>query len=335
MSALAVAAPVQAEVRPGVWTFLYADKESLTGTYVPENQDGAKGSVTKYADGRYRVELDGVGAPGVPMVTAVGGNGVHCQLASFGSNGLMYVDCYAGTARKNSKFMLTFFSPPADSPANSAYGFAFSGPQATSFPGGTSISTDASSGVSTVQFTRAGFTNGGNVQVTAVGRSPARCSVMSWVQTTSGVTAQVKCKNLFGQSPVPPQWTLVYARERSIIGGDTEHFGYLQADRPDWSSPDPYPPDPNRNRGPNGYTHVVRRPVPNVGTYQVRVHGALAEAFTLHVSVNGDTAGFCVPTGWNFNLADPEWPGTVDVACFDGAGAPANQVFTLNYYSPS
>jgi hypothetical protein len=67
----------------------------------------------------------------------------------------------------------------------------------------------------------------------------------------------------------------------------------------------------------------------------VRVHGPLTARFTVHVSVNGDTDGFCDVTRWNFNLADPEWPGTIDVTCYDRTGTPADQVFSLNYYSPS
>jgi len=331
---LAVGAPAQAEVQPGVWAFLYSDQAAPVGTYEPGNQAGAKGSVTKYADGRYRVELDGVGAPGVPMVTAVGGDGVHCQLASFGSNGAVLVDCYAGTVPRDSRFVLTFFSPSTGDLANSAYGFAFSGPQATSHPSGTTVTYNSASSVWTVRFTGAGFTNGGNVQVAAVGRLSARCAVISWEQATPGMTARVRCTNLSGSSR--PQWTLVYTRERSIVGGASGYFGYVQADRPEWTpqagdGDGTYEPDPSRNRGPNGFTHRVGRP--GVGRYQVHVHGPLTNKVTLHVSANGD--GFCTPTNLSFTSANPEWPGTVDVACFNQAGAPANLVFTLNYYSPS
>jgi hypothetical protein len=121
----------------------------------------------------------------------------------------------------------------------------------------------------------------------------------------------------------------VYANDRSIVGGTTGFFGYLQANEPSSAS---YTPNPKRNRAPSGFTHTVTRSGP--GQYQAQVYGPLKVPVALHVSVNGNTDASCDLVRWSVR-PNTQPAGLVDVSCFDAAGVPADNVFSLNYYSPS
>lgn len=342
--ALSVAAPAQAaqaRVVAGVWAFLYADMPSEQ-TYEPEaqatNRPDSPATVTRRGEGRYRVTLPKAEVRGVPMVTAVGGDGVHCQLASFGlveSAQVIDVDCYAGTARQDSRFTLTFFSPPVSGAAPGAYAYVYNRPTPMTYSTGgpVEVSPADGAGVWSVRFPGAEFANdGGNVQVSAVGALPARCAVVGWSPDGNGAVARVRCDDLTGSPTFTPQWTLSYTHERSIVGGDSGFFGYLQANVPDAAEGVPYEPDTKRNRAPNGYIHRVVRSAD--GEYQVEVRGPLGPRVTLHVSVNGDTDAFCDIVGFRVDPGSQTPAGTVDVACYTAAGVPANAWFSLNYYSP-
>jgi hypothetical protein len=343
MLALSAVVPAHA-AEAQVWAFLFADRPSEQGTYAPLNQTasrpGVSARVTRAAVGSYQVNIAGAGGQGVPVVTAVAGTGVHCQLTSFRADGTterIVVGCYAGTTPTDSQFTLTYFSSvPPDSGAAGAYGYVhdnrptlatYTNPPSYNSTGGrTEIYHNQDSW--TVRFFGAAFnTVAGNVQVAALGAAPARCSIIQWQPHAQGMDARVRCHTLTDPT-VRPQWTLIFAHDRSVVGGSSGFFGYLQATEP--TSPD-YTPNPDRNRAQDGFIHTVGRP--GRGRYEVRVHGPLKAPVTLHVSVNGDTDGFCNIASWTI---DPsvQPAGRVNVNCYDGNRALADRWFAINYYSP-
>jgi hypothetical protein len=345
---LVAALPAQA-AEAEVWAFVYADRHQEQGTYVPVHQKANPTSisaeVTRTGTGSYRVSLAGGAASGgVPMVTAVNGAGVHCQLSSFfrsGSAEVIMVGCYAGGVGVDSRFTLSFFSstsPDSGSPGAYAYVFddrpnlsTYRNPPGYNSTGGRiDIYRDlnATPLVWTVRFFGQTYENlAGNVQVSAHGSLPARCSVYQWYPHSLGIDAQVRCDRPANTSGTP-QWTLGYANDRSLVGGQDGFFGYLQANEP--TSP-LYTPDERRNRAPSGYTHTVSRE--SAGRYEAQIYGPLKEESLVQLSVNGHTDSFCNLAGWT---VDPnvQPAGRVAVHCYDAAGNPRDNLFTLNYYSP-
>lgn len=331
----AMAVPAQA-VEAEKWAFVYVDHPKATRTYTPVNQSGSapgiQAQVTNRGQGVYDVLIKGGAASGVPIVTAVSDTRANCELILFraqGSDEFIQVSCRPAASR----FTLTFFSSsPPDSGASGAYGYVFDDqpsldtyanpPSYNSTGGRVEIYHTAGTRIWTARFFGTPFDNlAGNVQVSALGT--ARCAVSQWDPHTLGVDAQVRC-----DGPDNPQWTLVYAHNRSIVGGVSGFFGYLQANEPDSAF---YTPDLNRNRAPNGFTHTVTRSGP--GQYQAQVYGPLKAPVALHVSVNGNTDASCNLVRWTVN-PNTQPAGLVDISCFDAAGVPADNWFSLNYYSP-
>lgn len=333
LSALSlITVSAQAQVQPGVWAFLYSDVEEPKDGYKPPNRAGAEGSVTRTGEGRYRVDLAVAGTAGVPMVTATEKEGVHCQLAYFTPSGSIYVDCYRGASPVDSKFMLTFFSRPANEAAGTAYGYAHSSNSLLRYPQELAVAPPQDTrGIWTVRFFGSAFVNlGGNVQVTAVGTRPGRCEVVDWSPVGRDMVVGVKCRNLSNDPFFRPQWILAYTHQRSVVGGDSGFFGYLHANEPDRD--DKYTPDPDRNVAPLGFSHSVTRSV--VGRYQVEVHGPVTDKVVVHVSATGGTDTFCNVADFDVVPNDTNIAGTVDVTCYNSSGGLTNSKFTLNYYSP-
>jgi hypothetical protein len=352
---LSAAVPAQA-AQAAVWLFLTADGESQ-GNSIRTDQTasraGVVATVTRHGAGSYTVSITNAGSLGIPVVTAVNKTGVHCQLRSFhqdddATTEIVEVSCYKGTTSTNSRFTLSFFaSTPPDSGATGAYGYVHDdqptmasytpvrGYNSTGEP--VLIKHTAGSNLWTVRFSGQSFDSaGGNMQVSAVGTVPARCAIVGWsaIQDAPGTEAQVRCDKLSAATQTP-QWTLVYAQDRSITGGTDGFFGYLQADQatPPISPPSPpYTPSLPRNRAATAtYTHTVTRS--GTGQYQAQVYGPLKDLVDVHVSVNGNTGGFCDIKGSTVTPSTQP-AGLVDIACYNASGAPANNVFSLNYYAP-
>jgi hypothetical protein len=329
------AAPAQA-AEAQVWVFLYMDQPKAQGAYVPADQEsntGTRATVTWLATGSYRVDLPGVSASGVPMVTAVHGSSVHCQVKSFSTAGQVFVSCYAGGSPTNSRFTFTFASAtPPGSGASGAYGYVFDNqpaldiyrnpPGFNSAGGPIEIDHAAGSNLWTVRFSGQAFDNpAGNVQVTAVGSTPSRCAVSQWSPNGPAVDVQVRCDR------ANTQWTLVYANDRSITGGTTGFFGYLQADDPDNPA---YTPSLPRNRGQDGFIHTVSRS--GRGKYQVQVYGPVKLPIALQLSVNDSSGNFCVLNSWTPTNQQPA--ALVNLSCYDTNRNLADSVYSLNYYAP-
>lgn len=330
------------------WAFLYADKERSTSTYLPGQARGRADIVawvTRSGTGGYTVRLTNAASAGVPVVTAVNGAGVHCQLTSFGRNGadeLVRVGCYDRDVPADSEFTLSYFASTApDSGAAGAYGYVHDDQPALATYADPATRYNSTGGRVEIHrgtgdprtwtarfFGQAFSNNAGNVQVSAVGSRPARCGIVRWDPHPLGVDAQVRCDTPAGAAPYTPQWTLAYSHDRSVVGGTTGFFGYLQADQPTAPA---YTPSVPRNRAPSGLTHTVRRD--GEGRYEAQVYGPLKDSLDAHVSVNGDTDSYCVLAGWTIT------PGTqpaarVGIACHTANGDPADAWFSLSYYSP-
>jgi hypothetical protein len=263
------------------------------------------------------------------------------QFRQTGTAEEILVSCYTGVSAADSKFTLSFFwSTAPDSGAPGAYGYVYNEkPKApvtvnppvryNSTGGNVEIYYNQNTGIWTVRFFGQAFNNiAGSVQLSPVGLLPYRCAIFQWYPHVLGADAQVRCDALSEASDGPPQWTLVYMHERAIVGDRSGFFGYLQANQPTALS---YTPDPNRNRAPNGFLHTVTRSGP--GQYQAQIYGPLKAPNTVHLTVNGDTGAFCDIVGWTMK-PESQPAGLVDIACFDVAGVPADNWFSLTYYSP-
>jgi hypothetical protein len=330
------------------WVFLFANQEQATTGYMPGNQSASnsniQATVSRAGAGSYNVRLANAGATGVPIVTAVNNLGVHCQLTSFFRNGadeMVRVGCYQRDVLTDSKFTLSFFSStPPDSGAPGAYGYViddkptvatYTNPPSYNSTGGrVEIYHDAKDArIWTARFFGQAFNNiAGNVQVSSYGLMPARCGVFQWYPHALGVDAQVRCDSLSSVTSFTPQWTLVYANDRSVVGGSTGFFGYLQADQP---FADFYTPSVPRNRAPNGLTHTISRG--GEGRYQAQIYGPIKEPVIAHATVNGHTDSYCTIVNWTIT-PNTQPAARVDINCYTADGVLTDAWFTLNYYSP-
>jgi hypothetical protein len=330
------------------WVILYADKEKATSAYTPgqaTSRADIQATVSRTGTGSYTARLVDAGASGMPIVTAANSDGVHCQLASFSRSGadeLVRVACYDRNVLTDSEFTLSFFaSTPPDSGAAGAYGYVLDDQPTLATYVNPSTRYNSTGGrieiyrstqdprIWTARFFGQSFNNtAGNVQVSAFGTRPARCGIVQWYPHSLGADAQIRCDNLSGVSSFVPQWTMTYTHDRSIVGGSTGFFGYLQANQP---STDSYTPPPPRNRAPNGLTHTVSRGA--VGRYQAQIYGPLKEPVGAHVTVNGNTDKYCTLLRWAV-VPTTQPAALVDINCYTAAGEPADAWFSLNYYSP-
>lgn len=346
---LSTALPAEAAAA-AVWVVVYADQETQGVSYKPASQTasraGISATVSRHGTGSYTVSVANASSPGLPVVTAVNNAGVHCQLSWYyqdddGTTEIIEVACYTGATLTDSEFTLAFFtSTPPDGGGTGAYGYVHDdrpdmadhtpARSYNSTGGAVKIYHTAGTSIWTVRFFGQAFNNtAGNVQVSAVGTTPMRCAVYQWypVPEVRAVDAQVRCDRLANPG-YTPQWTLAYTHDRSIVGGTSGFYGYLQANDP--AAP-AYTPMLPRNRAPETYTHTVSRSGP--GQYQAQIYGPLKELVAVHVSVNGNTDSFCNLRNWTVT-PNAQPAARVNLTCYNANGVPADNWFSLNYYSP-
>jgi hypothetical protein len=166
---------------------------------------------------------------------------------------------------------------------------------------------------------------GGTVKVTAYGGSSDSCKVLSWYPSFGDLLVNVSCQNAAGAA-ADEQFTLTFHGEVGLLGTATDasyEHGYAWADQAFAAS---YTPSPFYSFNSDGLTNTASRSA--VGTYQVQLPG-LGTGFFLargHVQVTAYGAGTarCKVQSWTSTAS-------VNVLCFDAAGAPVDSRFVVDY----
>jgi hypothetical protein len=144
-------------------------------------------------------------------------------------------------------FVITFSQSSGTLSAPQAYGYVHFQPGSgivTKFnsTGGTNTVTPAGTGVWTVQLPNLGAaTLAGDVQVTAVNPTAAKCELQTWTPAATGQTFGVRCFNST-TTPLSSGWDLTYQAGRAITGTQPANFGYSYDNQP--ANPGPYAPVP-------------------------------------------------------------------------------------------
>jgi hypothetical protein len=182
--------------------------------------------------------------------------------------------------------------------------------------GGVSISRSAA-GVYVVSFPGLGSgSQASNVLVSGYSTS-GTCKVSSWSPSTADVT--VRCYDSAGVA-ADSYFTLIYQSRSGGFGSSSKGLAFLWADQ---ESAPSYTPDTAYQYNSTGSVNTMMRH--GAGVYEAVLPGLDGLGGTVQVTGYGSGAGRCKTSGWS-----PDVDGQhVSVLCFDAAGAPSDQKFTL------
>lgn len=197
--------------------------------------------------------------------------------------------------------------------------------------GGTNTIARSGPGVYTVTLPGLGVENAGSVQVSAFAdKGRAICNIGSWVPNGADMNVQVLCFDSAGapgDSPFSMSYTNAVTGEATTDDPATSFGAYLWAgDAAATASYDLTAYAFNSAGATNSVEHT------GTGTYVVTIPGFTGEGgvpqVTGYLGYGGTAPVVCSPFSW----AKPEAATlTVEVDCFDAAGAPADAMFTLAY----
>jgi hypothetical protein len=337
-----VSAPLSATSALG-----YLRTESATGPFVLDpfytanSSQVAPNQVTHLGTGAYQVDFPGLGyeGGGNVQVTAIGTTGEKCKIGTwfpYLGTQRVYVLCFGSNgAPANSRFTVIYHRRSnlpgvqggyvfADQPTTWTYTPSL-GTQWNSTGAAITISHGNSTGYYMVRFPGQSF-SGGTVQVTAVGWGAEHCKVVEWRDIgVADQQAVVACFDNSGRG-VDTLFSAVLSKGSPF---NTPSYGYVVADEPTNPSYISY------LAATRVYANGVRGPVSitrsGVGRYTVYFQGlggASKEPTSVKVTGYGPTADACKLVGWAFRSA------SVDVACFNPAGAPVDTKFTATFLQP-
>ncbi|WP_438023971.1 hypothetical protein [Sorangium sp. So ce233] len=169
-----------------------------------------------------------------------------------------------------------------------------------------------------VRFPGIGASSGGNVQVTAYGSGAERCKVDHWNNSGGDVNAYVNCFTA-GGAALNTRFSIAYVR-KSGTGSSDE--AYVWANDPTAAA---YTPNLTHQFNSSGVNNTIVRQ--GVGRYAVTLPWQTAVGGTVEVTAYGPDSDHCKVASWGQSGDDT----VVDVRCFDSAGAPADDRFTLNF----
>jgi hypothetical protein len=164
--------------------------------------------------------------------------------------------------------------------------------------------------------------NGGNVQVTAYGKTPARCSVSSWQNQSPDEVVRVACFSPFGKRIDVP-FTLSFADQSTLFG----IRGHYQVGAYAWV-PASGALSPSYSWHWSGRTNSSARDA--TGVYRVTISDAGFRPDHVQVTAYGSNGNHCKVGSWNVLGA----ASTIKVLCFTAAGASADSAFSLAYLGP-
>lgn len=162
--------------------------------------------------------------------------------------------------------------------------------------------------------------SGGNAQVTAYGSAPASCKVVWWLPSGSAEVVRVHCFTFAG-APTDAHFTASFAAG----GGAANTIAFAWAHDPTAASYTPSPTYQYNNRG--GLATVTHGSIP--GSYSVSLPDSFgaSSAGGVKVTSYGWSTDVCKVVSWG-PTATAE---VVNVQCYDTAGNPADEQFSLVY----
>ncbi len=185
--------------------------------------------------------------------------------------------------------------------------------------GGTNTIVRISRGKYEVTFLNLAPTGGpklGSAQATAYGSGGEHCTVSSWRTEGPDTTVTVLCFDAAGTA-VDATFDASYVRSTS-----SQPFAYLLADK---AVADSYSPSWAYQYNSTGQTNTITRN--STGDYTVRLRDLGSSGGTVKVTAFGVHSNYCKAKSWESADSDE----LVDVLCFDSAGDPVDEWFTLVY----
>ncbi|MFN3242820.1 MAG: hypothetical protein ACE37K_15070 [Planctomycetota bacterium] len=338
-----------ARQREVAWAWVYPVNQGASFTPSATYQHTTSGqtiTVDRFAglQHRYVVKIPGMStANGTAHASAYGGNhtAVVNSWSLVGSAVWIYVDCWtpSGGPANDAAFTVHFRSGGNDR-TREAYCFANS-PNANSYTPATDFSFNADRPDPTI--TRGGtgsytvFFPGldplgaelGHVQVTPYGPGLLRAKVSGWAAGSTGVTIGVRVYDGAG-NPSNGRFMVSYNEVAAPIGDMQGSGAHVWAGQPFTASYLPGAAYTDEN-GTVPSTDPIEVSRLGVGVYQVELPTLAAfDSSTVQVTAYGGGSEYASVSGWAGNGSG----GTqVTVRCYDAAGAPADEAFTMLYLS--
>jgi hypothetical protein len=315
----------------------YADgyvwaSDPYVGSYTPDpsysfNLSGRAITITRQGVGTYTVRFAGLsgvlGTKSTVHVTGYSTNGSYCKPATQKlQNDIIRIKCFdAATGRPIDAYYTVYitkrYGDLAFAYASKATGTNYAPPASASHnPAGAIRVFRSGVGNYQVKFSGLGArltSNGGHVQVVAIGTGAQHCKVSSWVGTPD-LTVYVQCYSRTGQ--------LKDVKFNVFFTLPHGNLAYAWASDP--SAPS-YSANPFFRHNPNGGNVTVTRHA--VGIYTVLWSSLSLSAKTdVQVTAYGPGSSVCTVEGWGAQ--------SVNVRCFDpGTGAPVDSRFDIMYFS--
>jgi hypothetical protein len=331
---------------PSDWTTAYASVNVSGGNRILTccsdwvyNPPGSI-SFTRSAVGKYRVVFAGLAtlgnSEGIVHVTAKSDTAAYCKITDWTSAGDLSVGvaCYSVTGSASDRnFSLMAMFPRGSGFGGNAYVWSdqpsvagvttpYQGRSWNSRTGidGTLIERTAAGTYTATFFGLGGSSDLGNMMVTAVGSTNARCMVGSWGGNTDALIATIYCKTPTG-TLTDAQFNLSVMQEYS---GSAYGFGtaYVYGAMPDtrgaYSTSNADAPISVESMGTGIYRLAIG------GISDQPSHGNRTS--TVQVATYGSGNTFCQigSGGWS-NLGDLR----TDITCYDGAGNPVESQFDI------
>jgi len=296
------------------------------------------------AQNRYIVKMPGMStAFGTVHASAYGGNhtAVVNSWARVGSSVWIYIDCWTPTGGPaNDGAFTVHFRSGGNVDSREAYAFANS-PNANSYTPATDFSwnadrpdptiTRSGAGVYTVLFPGLDPQGAelGHVQVTPYGPSLLRAKVGSWSVSALGASIGVRVFDAAG-NPANGRFTVSYNEVAAPIGETQGSGAHVWAGSPFTANYQPSAAYTDENgTNPSGDPIEVTRL--GVGVYRVDLPTLEPSgSTTVQVTAYGGGNEYASVGGW---ASDGSGGTQVTVRCYDNAGAPADEPFTVLYLS--
>ncbi len=272
--------------------------------------------------------MSGIGINGGNIQVTAHGTNALCKVSSWGASAVG-IRCFDTAGNPvDAQYNVLFLKPPKK-PWMQTYAFAWAfSPSELSYPPynynhlaeGPSVTStfanrSAPGAYSVSFFTFDGFTDGGNVQVTANGAAGEYCKVLSWTADT----VNVRCFNAAGVA-TDTAFLVLYLKAPLQPTG----LAYAWANDATAAS---YTPAANYSYNPSGGAITATRL--GTGSYGMSWAGFGA------LATGGGHPQVTAYDGSNKRCQIASWASdTVSVRCYDSAGNPADSRYTIMYVRP-
>lgn len=162
-----------------------------------------------------------------------------------------------------------------------------------------------------------------DLQISSEGSTPPfSCMTSGWSNGyNETVDALVNCYDLNG-NPADANFSFLYQSRDASFGSSDKGIAFLWADQPTEAS---YTPNLGYQYNSTGATNTMVRNA--TGSYTALLPGLTKKGGNVQVTAYGNGPARCVTSGWSSSGAGT----SVNVLCFDGTGAAADEMFTLAY----